>query len=294
MKLDKCPICGQKMKLYKDENIDLDKMSSYAYSSRKKPEYMHYKLLECPCCHILCSQYDVAAQELSDKYRSASYDSSTEANDASDTYYDYLVKVCPEFGGGSALDIGTGNGSYLLKMKEAGVQNIVGVEPSMAPIESADPLIKNCIINDVFSKNLFDTNSFDIVSIFQTVEHIPNVMTTFHDIYSILKDNGYIYVVCHDYRSLVNRILGMKSPIYDIEHLQIFSKDSIYKALKQAGFRNIELFTLKNRYSIEYWLRLLPISEKSKEVLVKKLDKIGWRNRKISINVGNIGVIAQK
>lgn len=38
------------------------------------------------------------------------------------------------------------------------------------------------------------------------------------------KEGSIAYLVCYDYRSFVNKILGMKSPIYDIEHLQLFSK----------------------------------------------------------------------
>lgn len=63
-----------------------------------------------------------------------------------------------------------------------------------------------------------------MVSMFQTVEHIPEPFDSIKEIRRILKDGGYFYVVCHDYCSLINQFLGMKSPIYDIEHLQIFSK----------------------------------------------------------------------
>ena len=50
-----------------------------------------------------------------------------------------------------ALDIGTGDGEFLVKLQEAGFQEVAGVEPSLAPARQAPDSVRNFI----------DTNFFD-------------------------------------------------------------------------------------------------------------------------------------
>ena len=82
------------------------------------------------------------------------------------------------------------------------------------------------------------------------------------DLFKLLNKSGVLFIVCHSYNSIVNRILGMKSPIYDIEHLQIFSKKGIKKLFELSGFKNITIFTIFNSYPISYWTKLFPFPKK--------------------------------
>ena len=43
-------------------------------------------------------------------------------------------------------------------------------------------------------------------------------------------------IVCHDRRAPLNRALGARSPIMDIEHLQLFSQASARALLERTGF----------------------------------------------------------
>lgn len=291
--IESCIICGRKLKLFRKEKINRSNLDAYTYSSRKTPEYMHYALYECKDCHALYSDCTVEKQEIFRNYKEAEYNSGNEANNASRTYYKYLCKYLPNYHANRALDIGTGNGSYLGILMRKGI-DVVGIEPSDAPIRQAEPEIRNKIINDVFKKGLFEAESFDIISLFQTVEHIPDTENTLREIFTLLSRGGYFYLVCHDYRSLINRILGEKSPIYDIEHLQIFSKKSICRILKKIGYREIKIFTIWNRYPIKYWVRLFPFKKSLKDRILSYLEHAAIGRVCIPVNVGNIGIIAKK
>ena len=269
--MNKCPICGKKLALYRKADYSEKEITSFAFSSRKVPEYMHWKLDECRECHILYSDCPVQDKDIYKQYEEASYDSGYEADCASKTYFSYLKRYVPKYPKGSALDIGTGNGSYLLSLKHGGVLHTVGVEPSVEPVKQADRLIRDDIVNAPFSKELFSEDEFDMISLFQTIEHLPNPLESIEEIKRILKDKGYFYLVCHDYRSLINRIMGLRSPIYDIEHLQIFSKRGIRRLMEKMQFSDIRVFTIKNRYPLKYWLKLFPLAQKMKKILFKKL-----------------------
>ena len=171
---------------------------------------------------------------------------------------------------------------------------MVGVEPSKEPISQADSSIRESIINSPFQKGMFESREFDMVSLFQTVEHIPNPLSAFREVNRILEPGGVFYVICHDYCSAVNRIMGLKSPIYDIEHLQIFSQRSIARLMKKAGFKDVRVFTIKNRYPIKYWVRLFPAPARIKNRMMKYMDQSRFGRRMFGINVGNVGIIARK
>lgn len=289
-----CCVCNGILKPYQKSNVSLENTDSYAYASRKIPEYMHWDLYECEDCKILYSDCPTNVEDIYDKYENAAYDSSEEADYASETYIKYLKKHLPSFPNGKALDIGTGNGSYLLALKKEGIENVMGVEPSREPIAQANPSVRGNIINAPFEKGMFAENEFEMVSLFQTIEHIPDSISVLEEIRRNLKPNGVFYLVCHNYRSLVNAIMGFKSPIYDIEHLQIFSQKGIRKLMEKAGFRNIEVFTIKNRYPLRYWFRLFPAPQRIKKRMMPRLDKSKLGRMMLGVNVGNIGVICRK
>lgn len=292
-----CPICNNNnVSLYAKSNYDIKNINDYSFSSRKNPEYMHHTLMKCNDCNILYSIDIEDKDNLFNLYKKASFDSKSLANLASMTYIQYLNKYL--IGGGMskniALDIGTGEGSFLKELLNYGYIKVVGIEPSTEAINQADISIKNCIINNFFRVEDFSENIFDLITCFQAIEHIENPLKLTEDIFKLLNTNGALFIVCHSYNSIVNKILGMRSPIYDIEHLQIFSKEGIKKLLELSGFKNITIFTIFNSYPISYWTKLFPFPSKIKKILLRYLDKTHIGNIKIPINVGNIGAIGYK
>ena len=104
----------------------------------------------------------------------------------------------------------------------------------------------------------------------------------------ILNDNGAVAFVVHDHNSIVNKVLGKKSPIIDIEHMQLFSKESIKTLLSLSGYTNIQVRSFYNKYPLKYWVRLLPLPNKLKNLILSFLRFIRADSLKISINVGNL------
>jgi hypothetical protein len=89
-------------------------------------------------------------------------------------------------------------------------------------------------------------------------------------------------------------MFGRKSPIFDIERLQLFSPLSARNLLEQTGFFDVMLLQVVNRYPLRYWLRLLPLSVGVKRSLIATLDRVGLGGWPLSIPVGNIAVIGFK
>jgi hypothetical protein len=92
--------------------------------------------------------------------------------------------------------------------------------------------------------------------------------------YDLLKSGGALVVVVHDWKSVSARILGMKSPIFDIEHFQLFCPATTRHLFERANFRDITVRALWNRYPLRYWMKLLPIPLAVKRPLLGALKML--------------------
>lgn len=299
MKLKKrsCPVCcsDEEKVILAESNFDISSLNGFSFASRKKPEYMHYRLVICDVCDLLYATPVPDSKWLNDGYANAQYDSQEEAQFASRTYSRQLSRFIhnlPDFKG--ALDIGCGDGAFLERLLELGFSDVSGIEPSNAPYQAARPEIREMIELGVFSTDSYRNRKFSLITCFQTMEHVEEPKTLCAKSYELLKDDGAFLSVLHNYRSLSAKILGKKSPIFDIEHLQLFSINSIKYLLNEIGFRNIAVSPIFNNYTLKYWLKMLPLGKEFKNGVSKITDSIGISNWPISIPAGNLVAIGYK
>ena len=283
-----CPACLDTGKLKYSEKIDPSLFNSTTYASRKRPELMHYALFECGKCKTLFTNRDVNLDELLKNYDEAGYDSSLEAIYAAKTYVSLIRKYLPEFKG-TVLDIGAGDGAFLSKAKKFFANQAVGIEPSKAALEvNSDQEISLFYTSfETYS----EADYFDMLTCFQTIEHLNDPVKFLDKVKIHLKSSGYFVVTCHNNQSFVNRLLGEKSPIFDVEHLQIFSKSGIEELFKKSGFEIVVSQPYRNKYPLSYWARLAPIPNfmKNKFENSKFFSKIS-----LPINVGNHFIVGKK
>ena len=138
------------------------------------------------------------------------------------------------------LDIGCGFGFALLALKEMGFNNIEGLEVSQ---EQADVCIKHglkvAVDNDSIEWLLKRENEFDVVILFDVLEHVPvdKQIDFVRAIYFALKSGGKILVQVPN----ANSILSSRWRYIDYTHFSSFSENSLYFVLKNAGFENINI-----------------------------------------------------
>jgi SAM-dependent methyltransferase len=292
-----CPICGSQAdsRPFAEAKVDLDNLDAFAFASRKLPEYMHWRLAECRRCDLLYVDLAPSLDDLAVLYRDADFDSGTEAGLASKTYARFLpgiVAKLPDRVG--AADIGTGDGAFLQELIASGFVDVVGIEPSSAPIEAADPAVRPLIRHDIFQPDSFPDESLSLITCFQTIEHLANPLSFCRDAYRAIKPGGALFLIGHNRRAFSAKVLGRKSPIFDIEHMQLFSPSSVRNLLKAAGFAKIEVRTVYNRYPIRYWAQLFPFPKglKTRVLGFLKTNPVG--RLMVPLPAGNLAVIAYK
>ena len=125
-------------------------------------------------------------------------------------------------------------------------------------------------------------------------QHVPDPLVFCRDAAGLLAEGGVLMLVCHDWRSRVNRALGRRSPIYDIEHVQLFSAPSARVLLERSGLVDVRARGIRNRYPLSYWTRLAPLPHVVKGRALALLDGRRAGRAAISLPVGNLVVIGTR
>jgi SAM-dependent methyltransferase len=286
-----CPLCGcaDDSEIFATQRLELGSLDRYAFASRKRPEHMRLRLVCCPRCDLVYASPVPAPETLARAYAAAAFDSAIEARYAARTYRDALAPLLaalPDRDG--ALDIGTGEGAFLGELLDAGFAGVGGVEPSAEPIAAAHPRVAGLIEQAVFGSGVRAPGSLSLVTCFQTIEHVPDPAVLVRDAAALLKPRGLLAIVCHDRRALVNRVLGLRSPIVDVEHQQLFSPRSVTRLLAGAGLVEVGHRAIRNRYPLRYWARLLPLPRRAADGAQRLLRRSGTADRAVTIGVGNL------
>lgn len=287
-----CPVCGSgdDSHVVAESNVDHERLGPFAFASRKTPELMRHRLVECPACDALYASPAPSAPVLADAYEHAAYDSAEEARYAAATYGRLVRRLLPRLPrSGGALDVGAGDGAFLAELLRLGFDDVVGVEPSAAPIEAASPPLRERIRRGVFREADFEAGRFRLITAFQTLEHVPDPLELAGAARALLRPGGALLVVCHDRRATVNRLMGLSSPVYDVEHLQLFSPRSLRGLFERAGLVSVELNRVTNRYPLGYWLRLAPLP--GRRWLIAAAERSHLGSLPLGLRVGNLAAV---
>jgi len=292
-----CPICGARepSQLFAEADVGLDQLDQFAFASRKLPEYMHWQLWECRHCDLVYADPAPRPEDLPGLYREADFDSRQEARHASRTYGRFLSRIVPKLPDrNGAVDIGKGDGAFLSELLAAGFENVVGIEPSTAPIKAAEPSIRPLIRHDIFREGSFAPESLSLITCFQTIEHLSDPLSFCRAAKRALKPGGGLFLIGHNRRAFSAKVLGRKSPIFDIEHFQLFSPASIRHLLESAGFSCVKVMPVFNRYPVQYWARLFPFPAGSKPRILKLFQSLRLGRWVVPLPAGNLAAIALK
>ncbi len=152
---------------------------------------------------------------------------------------------------GRLLDVGFGSGTFLRLAKENGFE-VNGTEIS----EYACRYVNDHYGIDVFRGDLeearFPSDSFDVVTLWHALEHLPDPRSTLEKIHRILKKDGLLVVAVPNLNNFITRILyflakGKKLKLFSINakelHLWHFSPHSLSRMLQETGYgvMNIKL-----------------------------------------------------
>jgi hypothetical protein len=118
------------------------------------------------------------------------------------------------------------------------------------------------------------------------LEHVPDPLGLAQSVRAMLQPGGALMVVVHDRRFWLNRLLGRRSPIVDVEHLQLFCPASLRRLFEAAGYEGVTVRPVVNAYPLSYWVRLLPLPRVLRAAVVRLLGRLG--EVEVRVGVGNL------
>ena len=296
----KCAICNSfnnSISIF-PERLPKKILNEDPYAPRRKRDFFHYKIVKCKNCNLLRSDPLIDENELKKLYfdSKCTYTDENENIPLKKTYGHYFSNVLENYSveKKSFLDIGCSNGFILEKAIDFGFSKVVGVEPSTDAIDKASSKIKPLIINKMFDEEMFEKNSFDMITFFQTFDHITNPNSFLKNCFDVLQDNGFILAINHNANSFSAKILGEKSPIIDIGHAYLYNLNTMKQIFEKNNFLVHSVFPIKNIVSVERLIQLLPLSPSTSDKIQQFARSLKINKFSLKLPLGNLGIIAQK
>jgi len=136
---------------------------------------------------------------------------------------------------GALLDVGCATGSFLLAAIAAGFQHPVGIDIAGPSIVHAQQLGLDAIAGN-FTAHIFDEARFDIVTIWNTLEHLSEPFAFVAEAHRVLKRSGWLAISVPNFGSLSVRLLGTKYRYIALAHLNYFTVRTLTHMVERAGF----------------------------------------------------------
>lgn len=278
-----CNLCGTKERdtIYQSIRMDFKKESMSEIFRSSGDELLHDPLVKCKKCGleyvsprikgdlIVSSYADGIDTVFLQNQEERVYTFSRELNKLN-RYF-----KCP----GKVFDVGTAGGAFLKAAFEMG-WNVSGCEPNQAMCrfvkEKYDYNI-NC--GTLFECNL-EADAFDMVTLWDVLEHVPNPIEVLKECARILKKDGIIVINNPDRTSWIARILGRKWPFLSTVHIYYFNKQTLSIYANRVNMEIIEVRPFYQYLKVGYILSRaegiigMPAQLASKAVNIFKFQKI--------------------
>ena len=200
---------------------------------------------------MLITHPQPSPEKLPSYYESVDYISHTDGNKSMfEKMYQFVKSIAlknklklinSQSSKGKILDIGAGVGDFLNVAKNDGWETI-GIEPS----SKAKLIAKSKGVSFVESLSELDSNSFDVITMWHVLEHVPDLENQIKELKRLIKPTGTVIIAVPNFKSYDAKYYGKYWAAYDIPiHLWHFSKTAIKKIFIKENLELIEVLPMK-------------------------------------------------
>ncbi len=134
---------------------------------------------------------------------------------------------------GKLLDVGCGTG-LLLETCQKGGWSVAGVEPDDSARDVAAGRLEKTVLATIHEVG---EESYDIISMWHVLEHVPDLQETINELKSRLRKGGTLLLALPNSDSYDAKHFKQYWAAYDIpRHLSHFTPESVNRLVSQAGF----------------------------------------------------------
>lgn len=222
-KFEACPLCG---------SPDIPEI----------PKYQLNFLVKCADCNFVYCGRKPSKEELTAHYNQ--YPRGTTISPITVSRYSDLCDTFDNYRKtNNILDVGCGDGHFLVEARKRG-WNVFGTEFTEEAVEvCAQKGIH--MIKGALSDVHVEAGYFDIITSFEVIEHTNNPKEEASILFKLLRPGGLIYVTTPNFDSISRVLLGAKWNVIEYpEHLCYFTKRTITRLLRDAGFERVRVTSI--------------------------------------------------
>jgi len=195
---------------------------------------------------------------------------------------------------GRLLDIGTGGGSFPYVASKRGWQ-VEGCEPNRWLCEWGQRNYGVPIRPGTVFEQHYPPDAFDLVTLWDVLEHTPDPKTEITETHRLLRENGLVVVNYPDIGSWIARVMGRKWVFLLDVHLYYFTRTTITRLLEHAGFDVVVVRPHYQRLGLGYILHRAAAYVGSPAAFAERLAaKAGLSLIQVPYWMGQTLVIARK
>ncbi|UCD32291.1 MAG: class I SAM-dependent methyltransferase [Desulfobacterales bacterium] len=155
------------------------------------------------------------------------------------------------------MDVGCSSGALVYAAQSVGVK-AEGVEPSLNPVKTAKSY--GLKVHQGFVEDLkLTAESYDVVTLFEVVEHLKDPLQLFKECYRVLSPDGIVIVKTGNTHSLAARMMRNRWEYFDMTlhggHISFFNPCSLELLADRSGFKVDWILTRKVNF---YEKNMLP------------------------------------
>jgi SAM-dependent methyltransferase len=137
--------------------------------------------------------------------------------------------------GKRVLDVGCAGGAFLVAARELGFAG-VGIVPNRWLAAWGRRTYGLDIREGALAPGTFRPQSFDVITLWDVLEHLAHPHETLSEIRRLLRADGILVVNYPDVASSAARVLGTRWPFWLSVHLLYYTPKTITAQLERAGF----------------------------------------------------------
>jgi SAM-dependent methyltransferase len=179
---------------------------------------------------------------------------------------------------GSLLDIGCSTGLFLNNMQQNSSWELKGVEINSHAAKLARDLFELDVFTGTLEEASFPDDYFDVVTLWDVLEHLHNPSASLHEIHRILKPDGILVFRVPNGKSWNAKFFGQYWAGLDApRHLYVFEQFTLKRMLEKVGYISLQMSSRGGGYptfilSIRFWLTGKGYQESTRKIIIKFFD----------------------
>jgi 2-polyprenyl-3-methyl-5-hydroxy-6-metoxy-1,4-benzoquinol methylase len=222
-----------------------------AQSPRLLYELNQFRIGRCASCGMVYVDPRVRTEDIFDIYRDEYFHRGTKSGYENyelnaplriktfERWYSDLEPYLPDRME-AALDIGCAAGYFLDLLKQRGWPCVEGMELNRPMI--SDLRRRGFEIFDVPLEQFVPKRRYQLITLFDVLEHLPDINNDFEKLGAMLDDRGIVALVTPDFSSLQRKLFGRRwFQFKPREHIYYFTPQSLEKIAQNHGFSIVHL-----------------------------------------------------